>query len=242
MENIKQALKEYGLNDKEIQVYQSCLKLGTASITEIAKKAEVKRPTCYLVIDELKSKGLIIAVPKGKKTIYKTIEPDKLLDNFESKRQNLEEVIPFLRHWYDQSRHRPKVTFFEGKVQIKDVYKDMFKAKEIWSMVSLDKLYEVITDEENEALFKLLDKQGGKIYDLIQYSTKAKKLIKAKYRKENSEEKLLPKDFVFETDIIVNDKNKVAIISLDNLTATIIDDEAIAHTMRAILKFFWEKV
>jgi len=242
MENIKQALKEYGLSDKEILVYQACLKLGAASISEIAKKAEVKRPTCYLIIDELKSKGLVITVPKGKRTLFKTIEPDKLLENFESKRQKIEEVIPFLRHWYNQSRNQPKITYYEGKVQIKDMYKDMFKAKEIWSMVSLDKLYEVITDEENEALFKLLDKQGGKIYDLIQYSSKAKKLIKAKYRKENSEEKLLPEDFIFETDIIVNDKNKVAIISLDNLTATIIDDEAIAHTMRAILKFFWEKI
>lgn len=51
-----QTLRELGLTDKEAELYLASLSLGTASIAGLAKKAELKRPTTYLIVDTLLQK------------------------------------------------------------------------------------------------------------------------------------------------------------------------------------------
>ena len=242
MENIEEALKNYGLNIKEIAVYQDCLRHGNSSITQIAKESKLKRPTTYLIVESLREKGLLVEVPVGKKIYYKPIDPEKLVDLLDRKREKLLEAMPFMRHWYNDSLKRPKVTFYEGKEQIKKIYNEIFNSTEIWAIVSLDKFFEVFTYEEDKRFFNLIKKQGGKLHDLVQYSTKNKKYLKVDYRQDISVEKFLPKDFQISTDTLVNDQNKLALVSLENESGVLIEDEDIAQTQKKIIQYIWNSV
>jgi len=75
----------------------------------------------------------------------------------------------------------------------------------------------------------------------LRNTKKARDLAKTGYRKGSSETKILPREFKFATDILVFD-NKVALISFDNLTATIITDNGIAHSQKLILQFIWNSL
>ena len=49
-------LQHLGLSDKEASVYMASLELGSDTVQEIAKRAEVKRANTYAVIEKLMSK------------------------------------------------------------------------------------------------------------------------------------------------------------------------------------------
>ena len=53
---IQDVLKSIGLDDKEARVYMALLELGTATVHPIANKAEIKRPTTYLILEQLLKK------------------------------------------------------------------------------------------------------------------------------------------------------------------------------------------
>ena len=52
-------LKNLGLNDKEANIYLALLQLGKSTATKIAKKSGLKRPTTYVIIEQLIDKGFV---------------------------------------------------------------------------------------------------------------------------------------------------------------------------------------
>src|SRR6185436_1429888 len=66
------------LGDKEILVYQTCLEHGFLNPTQIARLTGIKRTTIYLVVEELKRKGLLNEKIKGKKKIVGAAPPETL--------------------------------------------------------------------------------------------------------------------------------------------------------------------
>lgn len=241
MENTQKILKEYGFSDKQAKIYLAMLSLGTASITQISKKAGLKRPTTYLVIDELLNKQLMIAVPKGKRTYYKAEKPEELVKKLEERKKKIEQALPQLKSLYIKTSKQPKVRFYEGKKQLYKMYEEIFKSKEIWAMFSVDKFLSVFSIKDNEHLFRILNRQEGIIYDMVEDNKKARELVQAGYRKGASEAKFLPKDFKISVDILAFG-GKVAMISFDNVMGVIIEDENIAKAQKTNLQFIWNHI
>lgn len=237
--DIQNILEQYGLSAKEAKIYLSAISLGTASITAIAKKAGLKRPTTYLVIDELLTKHLLMAIPQGKNTFYKTENPQMLANQLEEKKQRIITALPELSTLYHKSSKQPRVRFYEGKDKLYKMYEEIFRTKEIWAMVSIDKFQRIFTEEDNEHFFRILLKQGGIIYDILEDSKKARLTSEARWRKGLTEIKFLPKDFKLTTDILIFGP-KAALISFENIMGVIIEDEQIAQTQRKLLQFLWD--
>lgn len=238
MKNIQKTLQEYGFSDKQAKVYLAMLSLGTAPITQISKRAGLKRPTTYLVIDELLNQNLIVAVPQGKRTYYKAESPEELVKRLEQRKRKIEGIIPHLKSLYIKTSKQPRVRFYEGKRQLYKIYEEIFKSKEIWAIFSVDKFLTVFTDRDNEHLFRILNRQGGIIYDMVEDTKKAREFVRAKYRIASSEVKFFPKDFKIAVDILVSG-NKVAMISFDNLIGVMIEDKNIAETQKVLIKFLY---
>jgi sugar-specific transcriptional regulator TrmB len=53
---MRQILKQLNFSSKEIDVYLAALRLGKGSITELAKKAGIKRPTVRKKFSQLKNR------------------------------------------------------------------------------------------------------------------------------------------------------------------------------------------
>lgn len=117
------------LDENETKVYIAALEIGTATTAQIAKKAELPRSSCYLILDELEKKGLISRTTKNKKSFVVAEPPEKLVSHIDSKRKKLrqtreevQEQLPELQAIYNKSTLKPKVRYYEGFESMKNLY------------------------------------------------------------------------------------------------------------------------
>jgi len=76
---MKHILKELGFSEKEADIYLSALRIGSASVSELAKQAKIKRAIAYVVLEKLREKGLVSLSEKRGKQIFIAQDPEKLL-------------------------------------------------------------------------------------------------------------------------------------------------------------------
>ena len=126
---ISDVLKQIGLNEKQASVYLALLELGTATVNPIATKAGIKRPTTYLVLDELQAKGLVSLVPRAKKALYTAESPEQLLGDLYKKQEMVKRFMPNMLALYNAKVDKPQVLLFEGKEAVRGVYEKILKAK-----------------------------------------------------------------------------------------------------------------
>lgn len=119
MNDIADSLQKIGLSDKEAKIYLALLKFGEASVSDIAEEGGIKRPTAYLILDELRKKGLVIKIPYAKKIIFKAKSPDELYEQTISNINQFEKVLPKLRS-ISPSKKNIKTLYFEGVDGIKE--------------------------------------------------------------------------------------------------------------------------
>jgi sugar-specific transcriptional regulator TrmB len=103
-------------------VYLACLKLGSASIWDISETSGVKRTTCYVVMDDLISKGMASLSRDKKRTVYDVITPNELFFNIKNKQNQFAESISELNALSSQIRSKPNIRMFEGIEGVKQAY------------------------------------------------------------------------------------------------------------------------
>ena len=242
MPNDTASLSELGLSEQESAVYLATLELGASSISDIAKKAGVKRPTAYYVIDGLMNKNLISKAPRGRRTLYIAEPPSRLLANLRVQEEKLVNLLPRLESLQNSAGNKPRVRFYESKEAIDALYNEIFKThKKMLAMGSIQSISDFFSYEEIAAWFRILRDEGGKIYDLLDSSEGARKYSKAAYRKGLGPIKYLPKDFKMGTDtLIVGDQ--VLLISYSSMIGVLIENAEIAQTQRQMFEFMWKHV
>ena len=139
------ALKEFGLNEKEAKIYLALLELGEAKAYEIAHKTRIARPTVYDVLDKLITEGLVGSYDKHKIRHYIASDPEKIKRNLISKQTAFENLLPELKSVYNKLQAKPKVSFYEGVEGIKTVFEETIAAKnkQLKGILSVHDLFEV---------------------------------------------------------------------------------------------------
>lgn len=108
------ALKNAGLDDKEVKVYISLLELGKTSVMEISKESGIDRTTCYRMLQNLLKIPLVQTLKEDKKTRWAALNPSYLIDYVNKRRDSIKEVFPDLQAIYNLDEEKPKLTYFEG--------------------------------------------------------------------------------------------------------------------------------
>jgi sugar-specific transcriptional regulator TrmB len=238
---LDQTLEKIGLNSKEAKVYLATLELGQAKVLEIAKKTEIKRPTVYLILDDLKKKGLVSEVPKGTKTIFIAENPEKLINELKSREEALKKVMPMLKTIYNIDKHKPQVKFYEGKEGIKQVYNEIHKAK---TYIDFYGSIKGIKQEFPESFLKYdeIKKMKIPVREIISddpadkaYAHEIKKFGNPKHIV-----KIMPKKMQTMIDSAIFD-NKIAIISIKkDYFGVLIESEEIAQSYRMLYELAWQ--
>lgn len=235
--NIEQALQSIGLTQKESAVYMSCLELGQDSITHIAKKSGIKRPTVYLILESLQARGLINTVTKGKRTFYGGEEPQKLIGLLAEKQRSLQTVLPFLEALNNRRSEKPKVRFYEGKEGVLRIYEEMFEEKEMRFWGSM----EVVSKEFEEVIrwfTKISDTKKIRVFDLLTDTPRDRAYAK-RVKRPGYEIRFFPKDLTTALDTMIGETK----ISLNAFSpepyGIIIESKAIADSMRSLWELAW---
>jgi sugar-specific transcriptional regulator TrmB len=245
MDNIN-ALKKLGLTEKQAQVYMAILELGESTMTKIAKKANLKRPTVYLIIDELNILGLSSEIVKGKKKFYSAIHPKRLVEIAKFRATQAEKILPELVA-IQKNDEKPKVRMLEGVAGIKIAYQEAYsylntKEEGLWlgNITFLIEHFPELIDEYNNLIKKIRDPH---IRELIYGGEKSKqwvddmqsKISKNHYVKYFGE----GKDFGMTDQFIIGDK--IINFSLGKeIFVLITESKEIAQSQRALFDIIWK--
>ncbi len=116
-----ESLHQLGLDDRQISIYQALLRLGPASIRDVAAESGINRGSTYETLKQLATKGIVSYFPKGRRRVFQAEDPERLLSLGESKQQALsvamdqlrKEIIPALKQTQSDFS-LGNVRFYEG--------------------------------------------------------------------------------------------------------------------------------
>lgn len=239
----RELLQELGLSAKESQTYLSLLQLGQATVVQVSRSTGLKRPTVYLVLDELIKHGYAATVLHEKKKIYIALPPERLQDAFERKREALQNLLPQLSALYNTKIAKPAVQLFEGSKAIIGVYENIVKSgeKEILSFFSP----EIVSSKADES-FKLFarmlkDNPRIKSREMIYTKNKEHSYLKNVRKLPNHEARFVAEKTAFFTDNIIW-LDKIAIFSHEKDFTLVIQSKDVVNTFRSLFELAWRGI
>ncbi len=244
MGQTQQALKSIGLADKEVALYLAALQLGDSGITDLAKKAGLKKTTAYLIFKSLEQRGLMGSFKMKSGMKFVATRPETLLLRTEKQVEELKKIIPELRAISNQPGKKPKITYYEGKEGYLIAVEDSLKKPNITirHIGSLNEVHRIV----------------GERYDLEHYiPTRIKRRIrfKALYTEDTSstmrnlnhpaqwrEIKYLPKAFTARAATMVYENKVIITSSKKDLMTIVIESDDIANAEIDKFDLIWKLI
>src|SRR4030042_6295567 len=142
---ILDTLKNIGLSEAEVAIYDCLLNNGGQTAGQIIAITKLKRGDCYNKIYDLKEKGLILESEKNKKKFFELESPEKIeryignrVEVFEQSQKEIQSIMPNIISSYNLAYHKPGVKFFEGEEGMEKIMADSLTAKStIYSYVDV---------------------------------------------------------------------------------------------------------
>lgn len=248
-------LKQIGLSEKSAKVYLAVLELGQGPVQAIAARAEIKRSTAYVILEELIKIGLCGTVDEGNKTFYTASDPEAIQSMIEIQKKELEEKLDYFNKIKASliliknktAKNQPVVSFYEGREGLlnsaAEINKESAKfldsdQKEIQSIYPLDRLFDYLNDPTVVASRNRNRAKRAKL------GVKAKVICNSSRVKEYHDDLdtylVLEADkFPIESDINIVG-NIVRITTWKNeSSAIIIRKKEVATTLKTLFKLAW---
>ncbi|MDO8471530.1 MAG: helix-turn-helix domain-containing protein [bacterium] len=133
-----------GLSDKEAAVYIAILELGESTVNPIAQQSGIKRTSIYYFIDHLVELGLIeVAVIRNRKH-FKARSPEYLSVLQQRRLQEVQDAMPQFMSLFNVSTNKPRISYFEGPEQVRQIMWEELRHKEIRFIWPLKEVVEMI--------------------------------------------------------------------------------------------------
>ncbi|MBI4427317.1 MAG: hypothetical protein HY569_02450 [Candidatus Magasanikbacteria bacterium] len=241
-EKLKSALRGYGLNDRETGVYLALLELGVANGHEVAEKSGMIRTTTYSLLEELKRKGLVTEVEKGKIKHYSIENPQKIITEMEERNKLIKETRGELLSLYQAAEHRPIVRFYKGLEAIKKLHDDILKERGL-------KQYDILTAEadwlnlDKEFFSSFLQRRADRgIHTRLILDSKSKGLEHQEKNKQlNREVRFLPPEYqdAYTSEVYIMPRKVIFIAEKKELLAVEIESMDIVEAQQFLFNFLW---
>src|SRR3989344_6527137 len=242
--NEKEVIMSLGFGDKEASVYLALLQLGQASAYQVATKSGLKKPTTYVVLDELAKRGAVNVVPRSKKRLYRASPPEQLLVVARERVAEFEEALPRLRSLTKQGKTKLDTLYYQGGEGIRQALTfglDKIKFKEIVGFYAksdlVDKDLLPIYDDYNDKLKRRRVTVRGIVLDHA--SLKHYRKLDKEFKRVM---KVVPQELYSSDQSIDTVSDFVRIIDYKNLQAVIIENADLAATFKQIFEMLWARV
>ena len=240
--DLQPLLKDLGLFDSDIRLYLYLLEHGLSTPPQIAKGTGTARNNSYMILKRLEEKGLIEEQIKGKRKAYLATDPLALEQSFERKREAIHRMLPDLRALYSTQKNKPKIQFFEGWEQVKQIWNLTLEAKEIFGITSTNKLF-ALDPKFFDAYRQSLKDREIFLHDILTSPSGASVGRAKEQLKGFFDFKLLSKDYDdLPTDVLIwNDH--IALLSIEEpIFGTVLTNPALAKTFRMMFDVMWKSL
>jgi sugar-specific transcriptional regulator TrmB len=237
---IETQLKNLGLHSSETQIYLYLLENGLSTPPAVAKGAGMQRTNTYGVLRTLKEKGLVEQQTKGRRKAYLARDPEALVFNLKQKQEVAERLLPDLRALYSFQKNKPKLRFFEGWSEVKEIYLNTLTAKKVIAIGSTLQMAGV-DDKFTKYYQKQLSEKKIIYYDILTSASKATLPQIKSFLGKLHEAKFLPAKYQdLPTDILLWDNNIALITLKEPVFGTILTNELLVKTFETIFEVLWE--
>lgn len=130
IDKLEYKLVDFGLTQKQAKVYLASLELGSASVQDIAQKANIERTNTYDSIESLIEKKMMSITTVGRKQQYTAESPSVLQRILEERKMELIELLPELQSINNLSQNKPRIRYYPGVEGFKTVYADTLTCQE----------------------------------------------------------------------------------------------------------------
>lgn len=250
-------LKQLGLSENQILVYEELLKGGTQKASQIAKKTPLKRGLVYKTLEDLEELGLVVKEDEEDMvSLFSPIHPNVLKGLAEQKvkdaqnaEKQLETELGPLLSMYNLANNKPGVEFYEGVDGLKKALNSIInEAEENSEIISFVKVLPNEFEKNTVAAFSgfikkrikknvftrviaIDDKSGRKLKETDSESLRKTRLTKTKK---------IPLDFPGGEIFIY--KNKIFSTTIENgiYLTLIIQSDSISQMLSAFFESEWE--
>ena len=242
---IPEALQIIGLNEKESAVYTALLQIGKASAYSVAEKSGLKKPTTYVILDELIKKGLVQRVPRVRKQQYVALSPEQAFALAEEKLSLAKQKLPELLALTRGEATKVNALYFEGVNGIKQLMEYRIKEMKGQEMVGFWAT-DAHADPELTRYFKeewgpKMNRLGITMRGVVPHDPVLKQ-----YRETDAafgrEMKIVPEGQYSSEVAIDTVGDVVRIQDYKNLQGIAIENADIAKTVREIFEMLWQRV
>jgi len=237
-EDLLPLIESIGFKEKESQIYLTLLELGKANVSQIARNSKIKRPTAYLILEDLLQKGYIAEMPGKKVLEYQAVDPAVILIKKKTELRNFSEMIPFFQTLRNKDNQKPHISYVDNKEGIWNIYESLNYEKEAFCISSYKKINEHFPGKVDHWI---------KGYNKKSYKISAKHLIPnhpneffygKRFKKAGQNVRLLSKKF--DTDIVLTE-SKLSISSLgEDPFLVLIESKKLAQSLKPIFEIIWE--
>jgi len=200
---MKNSLKNIGLTNNEVMVYEILLEIGLTTTKAVIEKTRLHRQLVYNALESLIEKGLVSYVIQANKKHFKANNPDALLSILEVEKQNMvekeKEIKKLISHLKTKQVkiEKQEATIFQGNKGIKSLLDDMIKeGKEILTIGASDikaKAFKYHLQFNLPLFHKIREKK--RISYRILLSEDMKQRVKELNKLKHTKAKVLPKEF-----------------------------------------------
>ncbi|NQU97982.1 hypothetical protein HQ533_00805 [Candidatus Woesearchaeota archaeon] len=239
-------LKELGLSDGQIAVYQAVLELGISSLGKIQEKTGIERRNIYDILNKLIEKGLITyTVEKGIKT-YQCTHPNKILEEIKKKElslKKLENQIPKIKDLFNLSKPEIRAEVFRGNEALKALMDEMLEYKETYWIGGNSGVETIPLKNWFGHWMKRRVEKKRMLYDLVDHGTFLEGLephdIKT-HKKNLYKYCQLPKDLRSPLIMVVFGNKVAQILWSKQSFAFVLESEEIRESFMKYFHYFWK--
>jgi len=165
----QKVLEEAGLSKNEVKAYLALLKLGKTTSWKLLSETGIQVSALYYCLDNLIKKGLVSYIIIANKKHFQAASPEQLIQLVDTRKKQLEAMLPELKAIQKESEERIQTNVYEGYKGFKGIYDRLLR------VMKKGETYYVfgarqIGDTTNETLNLMLtnfhkqrDKQGIKV-------------------------------------------------------------------------------
>lgn len=240
--SITNSLTEYGLSQRESEVYVYLLKKIESSVFEISKHTKIPRTTVYATLENLHRLGFVSTFQKNGVLHYTPTNPNRLQQALDKKMAALQEILPELHGLIGNTAIKPKIELYTGTEGIKTLLEDILLT---CKKNNIREIYAAAHPELLDALPKYFPgwvarRAAMKVYAhlIIPDSMRHRQEYYSGYFRET---RFLPQNFPFQCSVDIYG-NKLGFFSFKDgeIYSVIIESPTISDMFKQFFLFTWE--
>ena len=211
---IGEVLANFGMNEKEQEIYLALLSLGPSTLTPLARRTGLPLTTVQSILPRLTDLGVVKVTKRKSRHVYEADDPVTLRRILERRIEETASVIPILREYMGSAGAAPKIQVYYRE-RVTDIFHEALacKSKLVHEIVAARDIQDVLGEKFHYTRRRIKNKV--RLKSLRVEAREIKKYSAAKHVKELREARFLPRELTFRASIMFWD-DTVAFFSPKN--------------------------